>query len=42
VPKADPIPASQMADFRAQTAPLLARLDAAPADPSIRVARAGR
>jgi len=42
VPKADPIPASQMADFRAQTAPLLARLDAASADPPIRVARAGR
>lgn len=42
VPKADPIPASQMADFRAQTAPLLARLDPAPAEPTIRVARAGR
>ena len=27
VPKADPIPASLMADFKAQTAPLLARLD---------------
>ncbi|MBX3704257.1 MAG: M23 family metallopeptidase [Steroidobacteraceae bacterium] len=38
VPKADPIPASLMADFKAQTAPLLARLDAAPADQSIRVA----
>lgn len=42
VPKADPIPASQMADFKAQTAPLLARLDAAPAEQTIRVARAGR
>lgn len=42
VPKADPIPASQMADFRAQTAPLLARLDPAPAEQDIRVARAGR
>jgi murein DD-endopeptidase MepM/ murein hydrolase activator NlpD len=28
VPKADPIPESLMADFRAQTTPLLARLDA--------------
>jgi murein DD-endopeptidase MepM/ murein hydrolase activator NlpD len=27
MPKADPIPASLMADFKAQTAPLLARLD---------------
>jgi hypothetical protein len=31
-----------MADFKAQTAPLLARLDAAPADQTILVARAGR
>ena len=36
VPKADPIPASLMADFKAQTAPLLARLD-----PPCRTARAG-
>ncbi len=42
VPKADPIPASLMADFKAQTAPLLARLDAAPAEQAIRVAHAGR
>jgi len=28
MPKADPIPANLMADFKAQTAPLLARLDA--------------
>jgi murein DD-endopeptidase MepM/ murein hydrolase activator NlpD len=41
VPKADPIPASQMADFRAQTAPLLARLDA-PVEQPVRVASAGR
>ena len=41
MPKADPIPASLMEDFRAKTAPLLARLDAPVADP-IRVARAGR
>jgi hypothetical protein len=26
IPKADPIPANLMADFQAQTAPLLARL----------------
>ena len=42
VPKADPIPASLMADFKAKTAPLLARLDAVPAEQTIRVARAGR
>ncbi len=42
VPKADPIPASQMADFKAQTAPLLARLDAVTADQPIRVASADR
>lgn len=42
VPKADPIPASLMADFKAKTEPLLARLDVAPADQTIRVARAGR
>lgn len=39
VPKADPIPASLMADFKAQTAPLLARLDASPL-PDVQVARA--
>ncbi len=33
VPKADPIPASLMADFKAQTAPLLARLDPPTAPP---------
>jgi murein DD-endopeptidase MepM/ murein hydrolase activator NlpD len=37
VPKADPIPASLMADFKAQTAPLLARLDVQPA-PAVQVA----
>ena len=48
MPKADPIPANLMADFKAQTAPLLARLDAQ-ANPDVRVAsstptavRAGR
>ncbi|MGQ0383268.1 MAG: M23 family metallopeptidase [Gammaproteobacteria bacterium] len=41
VPKADPIPAKLMADFRAQTAPLLARLDEQ-ADETIRVAQSGR
>ena len=41
VPKADPIPANLMVDFRAKTAPLLADLDA-PADQPVRVARAGR
>jgi murein DD-endopeptidase MepM/ murein hydrolase activator NlpD len=41
VPKADPIPANLMEDFRAKTAPLLADLDA-PADEPVRVARAGR
>jgi murein DD-endopeptidase MepM/ murein hydrolase activator NlpD len=39
VPKADPIPSSLMADFKAQTAPLLARLEAAPA-PAVQVASA--
>ena len=39
VPKADPIPASLMADFKAQTAPLLARLDP-PATPPVQVAGA--
>ncbi len=39
MPKADPIPESLMADFRAQTAPLLARLDA-PATPAVLVAHA--
>jgi murein DD-endopeptidase MepM/ murein hydrolase activator NlpD len=39
VPKADPIPASLMADFKAQTAPLLARLGAQPA-PAVQVASA--
>jgi murein DD-endopeptidase MepM/ murein hydrolase activator NlpD len=38
-PKADPIPASLMADFKAQTAPLLARLDAV-APPAAQVASA--
>ena len=38
VPKADPIPASLMADFTAQTAPLLARLEPPPAPP-VQVAR---
>lgn len=41
MPKADPIPASLMEDFRAKTAPLLARLDP-PAPAPIRVARVGR
>ncbi len=41
MPKADPIPANLMEDFRAKTAPLLARLDAPAAEP-IRVAHAGR
>jgi murein DD-endopeptidase MepM/ murein hydrolase activator NlpD len=39
MPKADPIPASLMADFKAQTTPLLARLDAQPA-PGVQVAAA--
>ena len=39
VQKADPIPASQMADFKAQTTPLLARLDP-PAPAPVQVARA--
>jgi hypothetical protein len=38
MPKADPIPASLMADFKSQTAPLLARLEP-PAAP-VQVARA--
>jgi len=37
MPKADPIPASLMADFKAQTAPLLARLDP-PATPDVQLA----
>lgn len=41
VPKADPIPANLMEDFRAKTTPLLADLDAPAAEP-VRVARAGR
>ena len=41
IAKADPIPASLMADFQAKTAPLLARLDT-PAAETIRVARTGR
>ena len=41
MPKADPIPANLMEDFRAKTAPLLAQLDAPAAEP-IRVAHAGR
>jgi len=41
IPKADPIPASLMADFQAKTTPLLARLDAPPAE-TIRVAHSGR
>jgi murein DD-endopeptidase MepM/ murein hydrolase activator NlpD len=40
VPKADPIPANLMADFKAQTAPLLARLDPPAATPPVQVARA--
>jgi hypothetical protein len=39
VPKADPIPANQMADFKAQTTPLLARLEAQ-APPAVQVATA--
>ena len=39
MPKADPIPANLMADFKAQTAPLLARLDAEAA-PAVQVASA--
>jgi murein DD-endopeptidase MepM/ murein hydrolase activator NlpD len=39
MPKADPIPESLMADFRAQTAPLLARLEAQPM-PAVQVASA--
>lgn len=39
MPKADPIPESLMDDFRAQTAPLLARLDAQPV-PDVKVASA--
>ena len=39
VAKADPIPASLMADFKAQTTPLLARLDAKAPAP-VQVARA--
>ena len=38
IPKSDPIPANLMADFQAQTTPLLARLDAQSAAP-VRVAR---
>lgn len=41
MPKADPIPANLMEDFRAKTAPLLADLDVPAAEP-VRVARAGR
>jgi murein DD-endopeptidase MepM/ murein hydrolase activator NlpD len=41
IPKSDPIPASLMADFQAKTAPLLAQLDAPPAE-TIRVALSGR
>jgi len=41
VPKADPIPANLMEDFRAKTGPLLASLDAPAVEP-IRVARSGR
>ena len=41
IAKADPIPASLMADFQAKSAPLLARLDT-PAAETIRVARTGR
>lgn len=50
VPKADPIPESLMADFKAQTAPLLARLEGqatapvqmATAPPAATTSRAGR
>ncbi len=38
IAKADPIPASLMADFQTKTAPLLARLDV-PASPPVRVAQ---
>ena len=38
MPKADPIPATLMADFKAQTTPLLARLDAQAA-PEVQVAK---
>ncbi len=41
IQKADPIPASLMADFQTTTAPLLARLDTPAAEP-VRVAHAGR
>jgi len=41
IAKADPIPSSLMADFRAQTAPLLARLDPPVVEP-VRVAHVGR
>ena len=41
IAKADPIPASLMADFQAKTVPLLARLDT-PAAATIRVAQAAR
>ena len=41
IAKADPIPASLMADFQAKTAPLLARLDTPTAE-TISVAHAGR
>ena len=40
MPKADPIPANLMADFKAQTTPLLARLEP-PTAPPVQVARAG-
>jgi murein DD-endopeptidase MepM/ murein hydrolase activator NlpD len=49
MPKADPIPASLMADFKTQTTPLLARLEVQVAPdvqvastPQISGARAGR
>jgi len=41
IPKADPIPAGLMADFKTKTAPLLARLDT-PAAETMRVALVGR
>jgi murein DD-endopeptidase MepM/ murein hydrolase activator NlpD len=40
MPKADPIPSSLMADFKAQTTPLLARLEPAAPAPAVQVAGA--
>ncbi len=38
IPKSDPVPANLMADFKAQTTPLLARLDTPSASPQVMVA----